>query len=69
MEISRLKSEGFVVLNIVTKRGADNKIVAHPKSTNGCADKLCQEIKYLFFIFSILIINDLLNKFLNSCRV
>jgi methylmalonyl-CoA/ethylmalonyl-CoA epimerase len=46
-EISRLKSEGFVVLNDVPKRGADNKIVAflHPKSTNGVLIELCQEIK------------------------
>ena len=36
-EITRLKNEGFVVLNEVPKKGADNKLVAflHPKSTNG----------------------------------
>ncbi len=45
-EISRLKSEGFVVLNEEPKRGADNKWVAflHPKSTNGVLVELCQEI-------------------------
>jgi methylmalonyl-CoA/ethylmalonyl-CoA epimerase len=46
-EISRLKMEGFVVLNEIPKKGADNKIVAflHPKSTNGVLIELCQEIK------------------------
>lgn len=45
-EIERLKSEGFVVLNEVPKKGADNKLVAflHPKSTNGVLIELCQEI-------------------------
>ncbi|SHM80002.1 methylmalonyl-CoA epimerase [Flavobacterium xinjiangense] len=46
-EIERLKSEGFVVLNEVPKKGADNKLVVflHPKSTNGVLIELCQEIK------------------------
>ena len=46
-EIARLKKEGFVVLNEVPKKGADNKWVAflHPKSTNGVLIELCQEIK------------------------
>jgi methylmalonyl-CoA/ethylmalonyl-CoA epimerase len=46
-EIARLKKEGFVVLNEIPKKGADNKIVAflHPKSTNGVLIELCQEIK------------------------
>jgi methylmalonyl-CoA/ethylmalonyl-CoA epimerase len=46
-EIARLKREGFVVLNEVPKKGADNKLVAflHPKSTNGVLIELCQEIK------------------------
>ncbi|WP_299672394.1 methylmalonyl-CoA epimerase [uncultured Polaribacter sp.] len=46
-EISRLKSEGFVVLNEVPKKGADNKLVAflHPKTTNGVLIELCQEIE------------------------
>ena len=46
-EIARLKSEGFIVLNEVPKKGADNKLVAflHPKSTNGVLIELCQEIK------------------------
>jgi methylmalonyl-CoA/ethylmalonyl-CoA epimerase len=46
-EIARLKKEGFVVLNEVPKKGADNKLVAflHPKSTNGVLIELCQEIK------------------------
>ena len=46
-EIARLKKEGFVVLNEIPKKGADNKVVAflHPKSTNGVLIELCQEIK------------------------
>lgn len=46
-EISRLKHEGFVVLNEIPKKGADNKLVAflHPKGTNGVLIELCQEIK------------------------
>ena len=46
-EIARLKNEGFVVLNEIPKKGADNKWVAflHPKSTNGVLIELCQEIK------------------------
>ncbi len=46
-EIIRLKGEGFVVLNELPKKGADNKWVAflHPKSTNGVLIELCQEIK------------------------
>jgi methylmalonyl-CoA/ethylmalonyl-CoA epimerase len=46
-EIQRLKQEGFVVLNEIPKKGADNKLVAflHPKSTNGVLIELCQEIK------------------------
>lgn len=46
-EISRLKTEGFVVLNETPKKGADNKLVAflHPKGTNGVLVELCQEIK------------------------
>ena len=45
-EIDRLKKEGFVVLNEIPKKGADNKKVAflHPKSTNGVLIELCQEI-------------------------
>ena len=44
-EISRLKEEGFVVLNEEPKKGADNKLVAflHPKSSNGVLVELCQE--------------------------
>ena len=46
-EISRLKKEGFVVLNEVPKKGADNKLVAflNPNSTNGVLIELCQEIQ------------------------
>ena len=43
-EMSRLKAEGFEILNEVPKKGADNKIVVflHPKSTNGVLVELCQ---------------------------
>ena len=46
-EIARLKKEGFVVLNDIPKKGADNKWVAflHPKTTNGVLIELCQEMK------------------------
>ena len=46
-EIARLKAEGFIVLNEIPKKGADNKLVAflHPKSTNGVLIELCQEMK------------------------
>jgi len=46
-EIARLKSEGFVLINEVPKKGADNKLVVflHPKNTNGVLVELCQEIK------------------------
>lgn len=46
-EIKRLKREGFVVLNEIPKKGADNKLVAflHPKTTNGVLIELCQEIE------------------------
>lgn len=45
-EITRLKAEGFKVLNEEPKRGADNKWVTflHPKTTNGMLVELCQEI-------------------------
>jgi methylmalonyl-CoA/ethylmalonyl-CoA epimerase len=47
IEIERLKNEGFIVLNEIPKKGADNKLVAflHPKSTNGVLIELCQEIR------------------------
>ena len=46
-EITRLKSEGFLVLNDTPKKGADNKLVVflHPKSSNGVLVELCQEIE------------------------
>jgi methylmalonyl-CoA/ethylmalonyl-CoA epimerase len=46
-EISRLKQSGFIVLNEVPKKGADNKIICflHPKSTNGILIELCQQIQ------------------------
>ncbi len=44
-EITRLKSEGFILLNDAPKEGADNKLVAfmHPKSATGVLIELCQE--------------------------
>ena len=46
-EIARLKNEGFVLINEVPKKGADNKLVVflHPKNTNGVLVELWQEIK------------------------
>jgi methylmalonyl-CoA/ethylmalonyl-CoA epimerase len=46
-EITRLKSEGFLVLNDTPKKGADNKLVVflHPKSSNGILVELCQDIQ------------------------
>ena len=46
-EVKRLKNEGFVVLNEVPKKGADNKLVVflHPKVTNGVLIELCQDIE------------------------
>lgn len=45
-EMERLRSEGFVLINDVPKKGADNKLVCflHPKGTNGVLIELCQEI-------------------------
>jgi methylmalonyl-CoA/ethylmalonyl-CoA epimerase len=45
-EMERLKSEGFVLLNEIPKKGADNKLVCfvHPKDTNGVLIELCQQI-------------------------
>jgi methylmalonyl-CoA/ethylmalonyl-CoA epimerase len=45
-EASRLKKQGFILLNETPKRGADNKLVVflHPKSVNGVLVELCQEI-------------------------
>lgn len=44
-EATRLKEEGFVILNEEPKKGADNKWVVflHPKSTGGVLVELCQE--------------------------
>lgn len=46
IEIKRLKEQGFILLNEIPKKGADNKWVAflHPKSTNGVLIEICQEI-------------------------
>ena len=46
LEIERLKNEGFILINEVPKKGADNKLVAflHPRSTNGVLIEICQEI-------------------------
>lgn len=46
-EIERLKKEGFIFIDDMPKRGADNKLICflHPKNTNGILIELCQEIK------------------------
>ncbi|MGB4776718.1 MAG: methylmalonyl-CoA epimerase [Daejeonella sp.] len=45
-EMQRLKNNGFVLLNEVPKKGADNKLICfiHPKNTHGVLIELCQEI-------------------------
>ncbi len=45
-EMTRLKQEGFRILNDVPKRGADNKLICfvHPKDASGVLTELCQEI-------------------------
>lgn len=44
-EMTRLKNEGFEILNQEPKQGADNKLICflHPKSTNGVLVELCQD--------------------------
>jgi methylmalonyl-CoA/ethylmalonyl-CoA epimerase len=46
-EINRLKAEGFIFIDEIPKKGADNKLICflHPKNTNGVLIELCQEIK------------------------
>lgn len=46
-EIKRLEENGFTLINMQPKKGADNKLIAflHPKSTGGVLIELCQEIK------------------------
>ena len=46
VEMKRLQSEGFTLLNESPKKGADNKLVCflHPKGTNGVLIELCQEV-------------------------
>ncbi len=45
-EMTRLKNEGFTLLNEIPKKGADNKLVCfvHPKDSNGMLIELCQNI-------------------------
>jgi methylmalonyl-CoA/ethylmalonyl-CoA epimerase len=45
-EMTRLKAEGFRLLNEEPKPGADNKLVCfvHPKDAAGVLTELCQEI-------------------------
>ena len=47
IEIERLKSNGFELINKIPKPGADNKLIAflHPKSAGGVLVELCMEIK------------------------
>jgi methylmalonyl-CoA/ethylmalonyl-CoA epimerase len=46
-EMTRLKKEGFTLLNETPKKGADNKLVCfvHPKDSNGVLIELCQTIQ------------------------
>jgi len=45
LELIRLENEGFQLIHVSPKDGADNKRIAflHPKSTNGMLVELCQE--------------------------
>jgi len=45
-EMTRLRNEGFTLLNETPKKGADNKLVCfvHPKDSNGVLIELCQSI-------------------------
>lgn len=45
MELQRLQQEGFQLIHVSPKDGADNKRIAflHPKSTTGMLVELCQE--------------------------
>ncbi|MEI8136441.1 MAG: methylmalonyl-CoA epimerase [Bacteroidota bacterium] len=44
-EMIRLKNEGFELINVTPKDGADNKRICflHPKTTNGVLVELCEE--------------------------
>ena len=44
-ELERLSTEGFQLIHVTPKSGADNKRIAflHPKSTKGLLVELCQE--------------------------
>lgn len=44
-ELNRLQNEGFQLIHLTPKDGADNKRIAflHPKSTTGMLIELCQE--------------------------
>lgn len=46
-EMVRLKGEGFELINMSPKDGADNKRICflHPKTTNGVLVELCEEKK------------------------
>jgi methylmalonyl-CoA/ethylmalonyl-CoA epimerase len=46
-EMTRLKEEGFVLLNDKPVAGADNKLICflHPKNTNGVLIELCMDRK------------------------
>jgi methylmalonyl-CoA/ethylmalonyl-CoA epimerase len=46
-EMTRLKNEGFDLINDKPKDGADNKRICflHPKTTNGILVELCEEKK------------------------
>jgi len=46
-ELTRLKENGFTLLNEQPKKGADNKLIAfvHPKNNTGVLVEICQSIK------------------------
>ncbi|TWF45171.1 methylmalonyl-CoA epimerase [Chitinophaga polysaccharea] len=46
-EMKRLQEEGFVLLQEIPKKGADNKLICflHPKHSSGVLIEICQDIK------------------------
>jgi methylmalonyl-CoA/ethylmalonyl-CoA epimerase len=45
--LKKYKEQGFDLINVEPKKGADNKMIffLHPRSTNGVLIELCQEMK------------------------
>ena len=52
-DLKRYEADGFSLINVAPKAGADNKLIAflHPKSTHGVLTELCQEISVSSWVF------------------